>query len=154
MPEFRKKEWVNGNRMKIDTGCKTFDRQISAIGTGQVLGSTQTSWCVRPYSETECNGHQFEKGSLRATDLRGFGNIPAPVRRWLDENRETACILYKFFHCRSGGVEKTVHGFVITGRDYKLLYRWDNGRYKSMRVIDECLTYITPLPEMAAAAVS
>ena len=39
----KKREWVNPNRMKIDTMHKKFNQQTNFIGPGQVVSDTQFS---------------------------------------------------------------------------------------------------------------
>ena len=46
----REKEWVNGNKMKIETGHKTFDRQTNIISTGNIIANTLWGFFIRPYT--------------------------------------------------------------------------------------------------------
>lgn len=140
----RQIEWATPNRQKIETGHKTFDRKTTLITTGNVVGGTQKSSYVRPVSETLCNGVSFEKGHLRKFDLDQFRNLPRIIQNWYANNPNVKTILYEFFHY--DGDAKIVHGYVITDDNYnhyKLLLRWSNGRYKSQKIISECITFIT-----------
>ncbi len=139
------KEWVNPNRMKINSGVKAFDLQTSAISAGNVIGGTQFSSHIRPYDETYCNGDIYELGHLRRFDLKHFKNLPPTIVKWYENNPSTKTILYQFFHYN--GNTKVIHGYVITDTDYKFITKWCNGRIKSLNVIDECISYITEIPE-------
>ena len=53
-----------GTRMIIDTGWKTFDKQVKLISTGNVFTDTQLSLFVRPYSMTECNSSETSTAGI------------------------------------------------------------------------------------------
>ena len=48
----KEKQWLNGNKMKINTGHKTFDKQTTYITEGNVLAATQYGSHIRPYNLT------------------------------------------------------------------------------------------------------
>lgn len=141
----KKIEWINGNKMKFESECKTFNKQCDLITTGNVWGGVQFSQYIRPTNETECNGATFPPGQLRDYDLRPFGLHQFPrvleaVMEYADAGRPV--ILYKFRHFN--GERETVHGFVITDTNYHLLKKFYTGpTYKSISVIDEAVKYIT-----------
>lgn len=146
-------QWRDPNHMLVETGNKTFDRQVDAISTGNVLGHVQLSGFIRPRTRTE-NGLNtyFEPGRLRNFDLNGFASLPHRVREYVKSITESeAVILYEFRHWRSG--RKIVHGYVITDPQDHLITKFVTGnRYKSALVIDECALYVSdPMPEPAAA---
>jgi hypothetical protein len=143
----KKKEWVTPNRMKFDSDCKTFNRQVDCISIGNVIGHVQLSGCVRPRNETECNGYDFPKRHLQEYDLcwllKNFPNYVKEYIRKLDYAEDHPLIAYEFRHWR--GKKKVVHGYVVTtGSDngHKLLRKWYPDRMKSKSVINEAVKYI------------
>ena len=124
------------NRMKmiINSGFKEFDRQTNCISRGNAIGNTQYSNCIRPYTETECNGHTFPEGHLFNYDLQYF-NISSAIRDMIKKMGKMVC-LYEFFIYRKG--EKHIIGWIITCGDsiIKLVneeYRCDyNKRFKTL----------------------
>jgi len=144
----RSKEWATPNRMKFESEHKTFNRQVDCISSGNVIGDVQLSGCVRPRSETECNGFTYEKGHLQEYDLGWLvGDFPNYVKefiRKLEYAEDHSVIAYEFRHWN--GEKKVVHGYVVTtgGDDgHKVLGRWYGEHWKSRSVIDEAITYIT-----------
>lgn len=139
----------SGDRQVIRTGCRPFDTQISALGQGNVLGSTITGWYIRPYRETECNGHTFTEGHLQAFDLRVFNPLPAQVDRAVRARTRTISgILYKLFHT---GVHQVVHGYVWADYDHNMMEMWVTGRHsKSRSVVIACLPYLVNVETMDA----
>ena len=135
--------WANPNKMVINTGHKTFDRQCAVVSTGNVIAPTQYSFYIRPRTQTECNGFQFPVGHLRDTDMGQLDGVPSHVRKFVKEQTETEhVILYKFFHYARG--ERIVHGYVVTGYNNRLMRRFYTGpTYKSCNVIDTVIEYIT-----------
>jgi hypothetical protein len=136
-----------GNRQVIRTGCRPFDTQISALGQGNVFGSTITGWYIRPYGETECNGYTVPQGNLQAFDLRTFGSLPAPVAQAVTTRTRTRSgILYKLFHT---GVHQVVHGYVWADYDHHMMDMWVTGRHSSSRsVVIACLPYLVNIETM------
>jgi hypothetical protein len=143
----RKLEWLNPNKAKIETGHKTFDRQCEAVMQGQLIGTCQYSMCIRPVNEVECNGHRFDKGALRAYDLKPFHPLPFPTHRCLDTITYPV-ILYKFRHWGKkidyDRHQEIVDGYIITtykGGKHKLLHRFA-WRAAGERILDWVLPYL------------
>lgn len=141
-------------RDTFESGHKTFDRIANrhSVVTGNVLSDVQTSFFIRPYTETECNGFTREPGHLRNFDLEPFRKIGTP-RHVLDYVRSvtenTPVILYRFFHHNNNG-DKIVHGYVVTTTDYELLKFFVTGpTYKSHNIIAEAIKFITAAPKAA-----
>lgn len=130
-----------GNRQVIRTGCNPFDTQISALGQGNVFGSTITGFYIRPHQETECNGYTFPKGHLQASDLQVFRSLPAQVDRAVKTRTRTCSgILYKLFHT---GAHQVVHGYVWADSDHYMMDMWVTGRHSSSAsVVIACLPYL------------
>lgn len=145
----------SGMKQILETGCKEFDKYITCVSTGNVVGGGQLSFYIRPYNETECNGFTREKGVLRKFDLESFKEIPNSVRKYVESvTIDNSVILYKFYHYnrnygrnryyRSYHNKFTVHGYVITDRNHKLMKYFVTGpTYKSYLVIVGVLPYIT-----------
>lgn len=101
MKDFKKKEWVTPNRMRFDSGYRTFDRQVDYISDGNVISNVQHSSIIRPYSDT--NGGVCAKGSCRRFDIDNMSHtrrIPENIRNWLDAHPEEKVWLYDF-HLRN-----------------------------------------------------
>lgn len=148
----RKKLWHRGgNRMIIDTGHKTFDRQCDCISTGNVWGDVQHSSFIRAFDETECNGFSNSPGHLQDFDLKYFiesvPNIPVRVLKEIKEATKTISgILYQFRHFTGPSWNrcKIVHGYVLTDEKYKVIKKWQtNGGHKSWRVLEAVLPYMS-----------
>lgn len=146
----KKIEWKNPNKMMMESGHKTFDRQTNYIGTGNVFSNTQTGLFIRGYNETECNGFTFQKGELQKSDLKGWYGMPQQVHKALSKHAtDESVILYKFFH-QDGQGELIVHGYVMTTNKYELIDYFVVGpTYKSWNVINECIRYVS-VEEQAA----
>lgn len=131
-----------GNRQVIRTGCRPFDSQISALGQGNVFGSTITGLYIRPYEEVECNGHSFPQGHLQAFDLKVFQPLPPQVDRAVRARTRTRSgILYKLFHSTKS--HQVVHGYVWSDYDYNMVNMWVTGRHSRSRdVLTACLPYL------------
>ncbi len=107
------KEWVHGNKQRLTTGHKTFDRQLMAVSSGQVLSSTQTAYCVRPYNEVVGPvGQAMRPGEGQQYDLRFFPDMPHQVRHYVTEATKTDPLLvHEFFTYR--GEQKRVIGYIL-----------------------------------------
>lgn len=147
----KKLTWIHGNKARIETGCKTFDRFCTCISTGNVIGDGQSSGYIRSFNETECNGRQWEPGQLRKFDLDAFQQLPRHVRAYV-EGLEQACILYCFWHEKDERL--TIHGYVVTTAKYndeRHLRTFVTGpTYKSHLVMEWVRDYICE-PETVSA---
>ncbi len=141
----KEKKWRDGNHMIFESLCKTFNKQCDYISTGNVIGTVQLSFFVRPYNEVECNGFTNPPGHLRDFDLKVWRNRRTPhvvldcVKELTNDGKKI--ILYCFRHWNNG--EEVVHGYVITDDKHNLLKQFVTGRtYKSYSVIEEATKYI------------
>lgn len=147
----KKKVWrEDGMQQIVDTGWKEFDSQVTAISTGQVIGGTQYSMCIRPWKETECNGFTNPEGHLLDFDLKPFRahNIPDRILQVLtNKAREKSVILYMFYiHNKYGRIEPFF--WVITDYDYHLVESqlrvgYGQNYMKRYNASREILEYIT-----------
>lgn len=139
----KKKEWINSNRMKFESGFKAFDKQTQVISTGNVFSRTQLSCFVRPKSETECNGFVRDEGVLQKYDLeQSFlpHRYKNDVAKLADENG--GCIAYLFFYKKASGKKEYI-GLVITSKDYKHLETFYlTNSNKHFAAVDEAKLYI------------
>lgn len=137
-------EWINGNRMKFESEHKTFNRQVDAISTGNVVGSVQYSNFIRGYNETECNGFTNPPGHLQNWDLtknivKLSGYIREAVRKL---THDKGGIIYNFYH--RSGYRRIDDGFVLTTKDYELVKTWYINRdWRAMGAVNEAIKYIT-----------
>ena len=133
----KKYEWINGNKMKFESGFSTFDKQTNYIGKGAVISNTQYSNYIR--------GDEF-----RYYDLELFHNLPNFIRDILNQiNYQT--ILYEFSHISyhedyytGKSKHKIIDGYVLTTTDGHLISKWILGKtFKSELAINEAIEYIT-----------
>lgn len=122
-----------GTRMIIDTGWKTFDKQVKLISTGNVFSDTQLSLFVRPYSMTECNGFTFPEGHLMEVDLKPFRKVPSTILAKLrDINRRDYYILYEF-NIFDKNHHSQVWSYVLTDYHHNLIDFRLVGKYTEKR---------------------
>jgi hypothetical protein len=148
---FKKIAWVNGNHMLMQSGHKTFDRQVDCVSDGNVIGSVQYSSYIRPTEEVECNGFTNPPGHLRNFDLEMFEQFGMHKNSYEWKkivelvDRYGGGILYAFFHYV--GRRRIVHGFILTDKPYKknvVLMKFITGpTFKSSLVLNECAKYIS-----------
>jgi len=124
-----------GTRMIINTGWKTFDKQVKLISTGNVLSDNQLSFFVRPYSRTECNGFTFPEGHLMEVDLKYFNvkKLPSTILSKLtDTNRKDSYILYEF-RVFDTNHRSNVWSYVLTDSLHNLIEYRLVGKYTEKR---------------------
>jgi hypothetical protein len=148
------KTWRNPNKQDLTTGHKRFDRQLTAISSGQVLGGTQTSFCVRPYDETVGPmGQAFEPGALRAHDLGHFRDMPWYVLAYVKSATKGPgedLLIHEFFTYRADR-GRTIIGYILVR--YKattptiLAAFCTTGRASGYRVLDAVAPYLVDLGE-------
>jgi len=140
----KKLEWIHPNKARIETGHKAFDRYCVCLGTGNQWGPGQFSNCIRPRSETKCNGMDFPPGYLNKSDLDVYPDLPRWLRKRI-EDLDIPTILYQFFHFRNG--KKTIHGYLVTAGhsgNHELLIECCMGpTSKSQRVLDWVKDYVS-----------
>ena len=133
----KKYEWINGNKMKFESGFATFDKQTNYISKGAVISNTQYSSYIR--------GNEF-----RSYDLKFFRNLPNFIRNILNQiNYQT--ILYEFSHTSyhedyyTGKTKhKIIDGYVLTTTDGHLISKWILGKTKKSELaVNEAVKYIT-----------
>ena len=132
----KKYEWINGNKMKFESGFATFDKQTNYISKGAVISNTQYSNYIR--------GNEF-----RDYDLKLFHNLPNFIRNILNQiNYQT--ILYEFSHTSyhqdyytGKSKHKIIDGYVLTTTDGHLISKWVLGKtIKSELAVNEAVKYI------------
>ena len=133
----KKYEWINGNKMKFESGFATFDKQTNYIGKGAVISNTQYSNYIR--------GNEF-----KAYDLKLFRNLPNFIRSIVNQiNYQT--ILYEFSHISyhedyytGKSKHRIIDGYVLTTTDGHLISKWVLGKtIKSELAVNEAVKYIT-----------
>ena len=133
----KKYEWINGNKMKFESGFATFDKQTNYIGKGAVISNTQYSNYIR--------GNEF-----KFYDLESFKNLPNFIRNIINQiNYQT--ILYEFSHISyhedyytGKSKHRIIDGYVLTTTDGHLISKWIIGKtFKSELAVNEAIKYIT-----------
>ncbi len=145
------KVWKNPNRMLVETGHKTFDRQTNIVSTGNIIANTQSAFyvrgemCVKTWSRTD-----YEPGYLRNYDLGNWPTMPTSVRQSvirLTAGRKDSIWVSELFHYN--GDRCIVHGYIITTPDHHLLDMFVTGpTYKSADVLEGVLPYVTEEGEL------
>lgn len=138
----KKIEWIHGNKMRFESGYKSFDKKVDLITTGNVLGKVQTSGYIRPYDKTDCNGFKFPVGHLQNVDLNGFNkNLPAQMKDFA-RGKNIAMIGYSFFFWN--GDKKVNIGWVLTDAEHRCLMTiYARDTTKTIFALEECKEYIT-----------
>lgn len=130
----------------FESGHVTFDGKAKTYGVsmGNVVSGTQLSGYIRSHSQTECNGNTRDPGHLRNFDLHSFYSYPIDkrARQWCFDNKNKTVILYCIRH--HIGKRRIIHGWLITGgyAQHEFEARFDFGRRKSQRVIDEAIEFL------------
>lgn len=160
----KKIEWINGNKMKIATGHRTFDRQTNIISTGNIIANTETGFYLRPSQETECNGQSFSPGHLQNYDLQSFSHLPDHIRKEVKAltDQYHGAILYKFFHYykpreyyqysrrvyREYGETQYIHGYILTTTEHHILRIYPTDyTMKTWGILEECARYVSDFGE-------
>lgn len=142
--------WLNGNKARIETGHKTFDRQCETLSTGNIWGTCLNGGYIRPRSELECNGRVNPEGHLQDFDLNSFKGLPERIRRFCAAQFQSV-ILYELRHWGKklpyGERRKVIHAYIVTlghEGDHKLLqiFMVKNGQ-KSWNIANWCKDYIS-----------
>lgn len=142
--------YTANDKVNINTGHKTFDRQCECLMTGNVWGNAQFSSYIRSYDECECNGRVNPCGHLQEFDLGHFKNVPQHILKSVHAfTHSVPAIFYEFRHWKKvyGSKEKVIHGYILTFTDqnnYRLAKKWycGNGN-KSKQIIDTVAEYIS-----------
>lgn len=140
----------SGTRQLINSGWKLFDNQTNLITTGNASTNTQLSSCIRPWTETECNGRTNPEGRLTNFDLHPFRKyrIPPVIEKSVsDKGRKDPVILYMFY-VWSKDQRVLPFCWVITDTNHKLLKyaivtRRGEQIAKRINATDEAISYIT-----------
>lgn len=137
--------WANPNKMKFASPHQTFNRQTNCISTGNVIANTQYSNYIRPYHETECNGHQSPPGHLQNWDLTKnivANTLPHQLREEIRElTREKGGIVYNFHHWH--GDRRINDGIVLTTKEHDLVKVWYlNQNWRAREAVSEALKYV------------
>ena len=145
----KKLTWINGNKARIETGHKTFDKQCECLSVGNVMGTCQSSSFIRPWSETECNGKtDYEPGHLQKFDLELFREVPLYLRDFI-KTQSKSVILYELRHWIKkpyGENQKVIHAYLVTtgDDDHKLLkIVMRNTSAKSYAIVEWCKDYLS-----------
>lgn len=136
--------WSNPDKMSIDTGCKTFDRQTNIVSTGNIIANTQAAFYIRGELNCTCWGGDRPPGHLRNFDFGNFRGLPGYIRDRIilhTNGTDRSVWVSKFFHFSRE--RQIVHGYIITTPDHKLLEKFVTGpTYKSELVIEGVLPYV------------
>jgi hypothetical protein len=141
--KFKTKTWTNSNKMFINTGHKTFDKQTNVLFFGNGCANTMNSYSIRAYNNTVNPVGQYrEPGFLQDFDMNNR-NIPAVVKRFvkavaIDKNVN----LVNLFHFSND--KKVSHAWIVTESDGELItVFYDNYKQKTLDIVSECLPYFS-----------
>jgi hypothetical protein len=154
----RKVEWLNPNKMKATSGCKTWNKAVACLTTGNVMDPGYISNYIRSFKlQRNPIGNPVEPGRLQTYDLDLFSRYFAQTGSWvrgeiiiaLAGTKDGSGILYCLRHVNSNG-KVTIHGFILTDTDHNFIKNWVTGRtHKSQSVIEFARPYLStwePLP--------
>lgn len=142
---------------KARSGCKTWDRQVGVLTTGNIISTGFAGRYVRSFRDvnTAFGGGNYEPGYLQGFDLNNFDYFWKSAKWVRGEVIKSLTpidgggILYVFWHTNPNRKD-TVHGFTLTDREHKLIKEWVTGpTQKSYAVIQFARPYIStwsPLP--------
>ena len=111
----KKIEWETPNKMKINTGHKTFDAQTNIISTGNIVANTLIGACIRAFNNNHNGFEEKPLGYLQNWDLTK--NFNEPVPKYMSDHvsmtdRESKHILYKVRHFNDD--KEIIHGYILT----------------------------------------
>jgi len=109
-------KWENPNKMKINTGHKTFDAQTNIISTGNIIANTIIGNHIRAFNDCHNGFENKESGHLQDWDLDKFDYVPQGWKDRMRANPDMKYILYEVFHHNSNG-NKISHGMILTDYD-------------------------------------
>jgi len=140
----KKITWDNPNKMHIETGHRTFDRQTNLISTGNIVANTIIGRHVRAHNNLNGWDGPCEPGYLQDFDLSSFrfGVMPSHVREYIKSAAVDESVwVYHLFHYN--GNRRIIHGWVITSHDHKPLRKFVIGpTRKSYDVVYEAAKYL------------
>lgn len=147
----KKIEWINGNKMLIETGHATFDRQTNVISTGNIIANTMVGWNIRSWYDDgkgliDYDTNKRTPGVLFRYDTSKF-NLPSYVLEKImsfakDRKYLRGMWLYQIHHFN--GRKLIVHGWILTDFQHNWLTTIENRwNYKSHCVLNECRNYLS-----------
>ena len=113
MREFKWRK--DGMKQILDSPHKTWNKQAIALMTGNVIDNGYTSWYIRPWNQTECNGYTNEPGHLQNFDLNTFKNLPNYVREYFRSAPMPIILMEVFTYNKR---QKMVHGYIAYTNNY------------------------------------
>lgn len=138
----KKAEFINPNKMEINTGIRIFDNQTNLITTGSAFCNTQKSMIVHAYNKTK---ESLAEGDLQNYDLSFFKtDMPSYVEEKIRKlAAKSEVYVYEFFHTNKKQT-KVVHGYVVTTKDHEFLNYFVIGpTHRSYGVVQECAKYVS-----------
>ena len=138
----KKIEWLNSNKMKMESGNKTFDKQCLVISKGNVIAPTQLSFEVRPGNEIKNGSLTFEPNHLQNFDLKSLFSDWSWYRSQIAElsNEKNGVYVYQFFHySKKGRVDNCL---LVTDKNHKVIKKvLKRFNPKTVLVFNEVLKY-------------
>ena len=146
-------KWINGNKMLIETGHKTFDQQTNIISTGNIIANTLIGKNIRSWWDDgkgliDYETNKREPGHLFNWDIEHFKvRMPDWIRRRIEKYSQedqyrNGMWLYELFHFR--GHDRIIHGWILTDIKHNWIITFNNGRsFKTDQVLAECKLYLS-----------
>jgi hypothetical protein len=140
----KEKTWDNPDKMHIETGHKTFDRQTICISAGASISPTHFAMRVRSKNDLMNPMNDIcEVGYLQNYDCNvSHRNSHIAAKDYAKElaDKHDGVLLHQFFHWN--GQKKIVNGYVITKDKVALLKLYVGERAKTEAIINEVTKYI------------
>ena len=136
-------QWLNPNKMKMESGNKTFDSQCLIISKGNTIAPTQLSFIVRPKHDTlNAVNERCPQSHLQNFDLKSLFSEWSCYRSTISElsNQNHGVYVYQFFHF--SGKSRIDNCLLITDKKHKVIKKVTK-RFnpKTMMIFEEILKY-------------
>ena len=136
-------EWINPNKMKMESGNKTFDKQCLVISKGNTIAPTQLSFIVRPkYDTLNAVNEKCPESHLQNFDLKSLFPDWSWYRSTISElsNQNNGVYVYQFFHYSTKG--RVDNCLLITDKNHKVIKKvLKRFNPKTVLVFNEILKY-------------
>jgi len=139
----KKIEWINPNKMRMESGNKTFDKQCLVISKGNTIAPTQLSFEVRAkYDILNAVNERCPESHLQNFDLKSLFLEWSWYRSQIAElsNEYKGVYVYQFFHF--SGKKRIDNCLLITDKKHKIIKKViSRFNPKTVMIFDEILKY-------------
>lgn len=126
--------WDNPNKMHIETGHKTFDKQTNLISTGNIIANTMYGSYIRGVNEPDNAGKYGGLFKYDTEQFRKIGVGPSLIKSMAENIKysQQQTLFYAFFHFTT--YKKRILDCVAwTTLDHKLIKAYNFNDYRIMQ---------------------